>query len=87
MECIISVCIINFIIYFLKSILSSINYFYSRVSIDFSNIIPKTDIKLLAENDEQEVVREVHEFYADYLAISPHLFSLGISTCSRGKFI
>ncbi|XP_031779936.1 vacuolar protein sorting 45 isoform X1 [Nasonia vitripennis] len=57
---------------------------YGVYYIYFSNIIPKTDIKLLAENDEQEVVREVHEFYADYLAISPHLFSLGISTCSRG---
>ncbi|KAJ8672591.1 hypothetical protein QAD02_003850 [Eretmocerus hayati] len=57
---------------------------YGMYYIYFSNIIPKTDIKLLAENDEQEVVREVHEFYADYLAINPHLFSLGISACSRG---
>ncbi|XP_014209907.1 vacuolar protein sorting-associated protein 45 isoform X1 [Copidosoma floridanum] len=57
---------------------------YGVYYIYFSNIIPKTDIKSLAENDEQEVVREVHEFYADYLAISPHLFSLGINTCSKG---
>ncbi|CAB0029737.1 unnamed protein product [Trichogramma brassicae] len=56
---------------------------YGVYYIYFSNIIPKTDIKLLAESDEQEVVREVHEFYADYLAISPHLFSLGINGCSK----
>lgn len=53
--------------------------------LDFSNIIAKADIKLLAESDEQEVVREVHEYYADYLAISPHLFSLGINACSEGN--
>lgn len=53
--------------------------------LDFSNIIAKADVKLLAESDEQEVVREVHEYYADYLAISPHLFSLGITGCSQGN--
>ncbi|XP_012172461.1 vacuolar protein sorting-associated protein 45 [Bombus affinis] len=57
---------------------------YGTYYIYFSNIIAKADIKLLAESDEQEVVREVHEYYADYLAISPHLFSLGINTCSQG---
>lgn len=57
---------------------------YGVYYIYFSNIIAKADIKLLAENDEQEVVREVHEYYADYLAISPHLFSLGINGCSQG---
>lgn len=57
---------------------------YGTYYIYFSNIIAKADIKLLAESDEQEVVREVHEYYADYLAISPHLFSLGINACSQG---
>ena len=91
--------------------------------LDFSNIIPKTDIKQLAECDEQEVVKEVQasviplidwfdhwsdsdwddrlidrlidwligisntfslfpflqEFYADYLAVSAHVFSLNIT--------
>lgn len=55
--------------------------------LDFSNIIAKADIKLLAESDEREVVREVHEYYGDYLAINPHLFSLGINSCSEGNFI
>lgn len=57
---------------------------YGTYYIYFSNIIAKADIKLLAESDEQEVVREIHEYYADYLAISPHLFSLGINACSQG---
>lgn len=50
-----------------------------------SNIISKSDIKILAENDEQEVVRELEEFYADYLAVSPHLFSLNIPVCIQGN--
>lgn len=55
---------------------------------DMSNIISKGDIKTLAENDEQEVVRELEEFFADYLAVSPHLFSLNIPVCVQGiKFM
>jgi vacuolar protein sorting-associated protein 45 len=61
---------------------------YNTVSLycglDFSNIIAKADIKTLAESDEQEVVREVQEFYGDYLALSPHLFSLNITACAQG---
>lgn len=51
---------------------------------DFSNIIPRTDIKTLAESDESESVREVKEIYADYLAVNPELFSLNIPKCLRG---
>ncbi|XP_076242830.1 vacuolar protein sorting 45 isoform X2 [Calliopsis andreniformis] len=57
---------------------------YGTYYIYFSNIIAKADIKLLAESDEQEVVKEIYEYYADYLAINPHLFSLGIVGCSQG---
>jgi len=53
---------------------------------DFSNIISNSDIMALAESDEHESVREVQEFYADYLALSPHLFSLNIKNgCYRGN--
>lgn len=52
---------------------------------DFSNIIAKADIKTLAESDEHEVVREIQEFYGDYLAISPHLFSLNVPACAQGR--
>lgn len=54
---------------------------YGAYYIYFSNIIAKADIKILAENDEQEVVKEVQEFYMDYFAVNPHLFSIGLSTC------
>jgi hypothetical protein len=51
---------------------------------DFSNILAKADVKTLAESDEQESVREVQEFYADYIAVGPSLFSLNIKGYSEG---
>lgn len=45
--------------------------------LDFSNSVRKSDIEQLAEVDENEVIREVQEYYGDYLAINPDLFSLG----------
>nr|CAD7589313.1 unnamed protein product [Timema genevievae] len=57
---------------------------YGVYYIYFSNIIAKADIKTLAECDEQEVVREVQEFYGDYLAVGPHHFSLNITGCAQG---
>jgi len=53
---------------------------------DFSNITAMADIKTLAEADEHEVVREIQEVYADYLAISPHLFSLGLPCVLRSTY-
>lgn len=50
--------------------------------VDFSNVVSKQDIKYLAEADEHEAVREVQEFFGDYIAISPHLFSLNIVGCN-----
>ncbi|TKC34102.1 hypothetical protein EI555_009784, partial [Monodon monoceros] len=35
------------------------------------NVISKSDVKSLAEPDEQEVVAEVQEFYGDYIAKCP----------------
>ena len=46
--------------------------------LDFSNIVSKTDIKLMAEADEHEVVRDVQELYSDYVAVSRHVFSLNL---------
>jgi vacuolar protein sorting-associated protein 45 len=36
-------------------------------------------LERLAESDEHEVVKEVQEYYADYLVINPDTFSLGLS--------
>ncbi|XP_070202635.1 vacuolar protein sorting-associated protein 45-like isoform X2 [Littorina saxatilis] len=56
---------------------------YGLYFIYFSNVISKQDVKILAEADDQEVVREVQEFYGDYIAVNPHLFSLNIVGCSQ----
>jgi len=51
------------------------------VFVDFSNVVSKQDVKYLAEADEHESVREVQEFFGDYIAVSPHLFSFNIIGC------
>ncbi|CAH1796939.1 unnamed protein product [Owenia fusiformis] len=58
---------------------------YGLYYVYFSNVISKQDVKVLAEADDQEVVREVQEFYGDYIAVSPHLFSLNIFGCCQGR--
>lgn len=58
---------------------------YGAYYIYFTNIISKADIKLLAEYDEQELVQEVQELYLDYLAVNPHLFSIGIPQYISGR--
>ncbi|XP_055384171.1 vacuolar protein sorting-associated protein 45 [Condylostylus longicornis] len=54
---------------------------YGAYYIYFSNIIPRTDIKMLAECDESESVREIKEIYVDYLCVNQNLFSLNIPFC------
>ena len=58
---------------------------YGTYYLFFSNNVQKTYLKQLAESDDQEVVKEVQEFYADYYAVSPHVFSFNIIGCSQGK--
>lgn len=41
------------------------------------------DVKSLAEIDEQEVVREVQEYFADYVAVNAHVFSVNIPRCGE----
>lgn len=45
---------------------------------DFSNIIRKSSLERLAEADDNEVVRAIHEYFADYLVINPDLMSLNL---------
>ncbi|XP_044127809.1 vacuolar protein sorting-associated protein 45 [Bufo gargarizans] len=58
---------------------------YSVYFLYFSNVISKSDVKSLAEADEQEVVSEVQEFYGDYIAVNPHVFSLNVVGCYQGR--
>ncbi|KAK1323918.1 hypothetical protein QJS10_CPA02g00599 [Acorus calamus] len=44
----------------------------------FSNILKTTQIQVLADSDEQEVVKQVQEFYADFVAIDPCHFTLNM---------
>lgn len=44
----------------------------------FSNILKDTQIHNLADSDELEVVQQVQEFYADFVAIDPYHFILNI---------
>jgi vacuolar protein sorting-associated protein 45 len=49
---------------------------YGEYFIFFSNVVSDRDIERLAEADEQEVVKDVQEMYADYYALSSYLFTL-----------
>uniref|UniRef100_A0A1I7ZMW8 Vacuolar protein sorting-associated protein 45 n=1 Tax=Steinernema glaseri TaxID=37863 RepID=A0A1I7ZMW8_9BILA len=59
---------------------------FSCYHIYFSNIISKTDVKMFAEADEQESVRDVFEFFIDGIALSPHLMSLELPYCYETRF-
>ncbi len=51
---------------------------YGKYDLYFSNILKPDQLERLAEADEHEVVAEVHEFFADVLAVNPHLFTLNL---------
>ncbi|CUS14780.1 unnamed protein product [Tuber aestivum] len=56
---------------------------YGEYHIYFSNIVKKSSLERLAEADDHEVVRVVHEYFADFLVINPDLFSLGLGGPQR----
>ncbi|KAM0944221.1 putative sec1-like protein [Dioscorea sansibarensis] len=45
----------------------------------FSNILKTNQIQVLADSDDQEVVQQVQEFYADFVAIDPYHFTLNMN--------
>ena len=49
---------------------------FSEYHIYFSGILPSSMLNLLAESDEKERVKQVQEFYADFLPINEDLWSL-----------
>ncbi|RKF73055.1 Vacuolar protein sorting-associated protein 45 [Golovinomyces cichoracearum] len=56
---------------------------YGEYYIYFSNIIKKSSLERLAEADDHEVVRVVHEYFADFTVINPDLFTLELALPSR----
>ena len=55
---------------------------YSEYYLYFSNIVPHQRLEQLANSDELEVVAQVQEYFADYYAINPELFSLNLPSTS-----
>jgi vacuolar protein sorting-associated protein 45 len=49
---------------------------FSEYHLFFSGILPPSLLNLLAESDEKERVKQVQEFYADFLPINEDLWSL-----------
>nr|GME08432.1 vacuolar protein sorting-associated protein 45 homolog [Ipomoea batatas] len=46
----------------------------------FSNILRDTQIHILADSDEHEVVQQLQEFYADFVAVDPYHFTLNMAS-------
>ncbi len=44
----------------------------------FSNIVPGDFLQQLAEADVHSVVKQVQEFFGDYYAVNPDLFTLDL---------
>ncbi|CAF1600224.1 unnamed protein product, partial [Didymodactylos carnosus] len=59
---------------------------YGSYFIYFTNFIEMSDVKALAEADEFECVRVIKEYYGDYLAVNPHLFSLNTPICCKTNY-
>ncbi|XVF37111.1 hypothetical protein REPUB_Repub19eG0117500 [Reevesia pubescens] len=73
-------------VYFLRPTPENIQYMRRHLSsprfgeyhLFFSNMLKDTQIHLLADSDEQEVVQQVQEFYADFIAVDPYHFTLNM---------
>ncbi|KAJ3030294.1 UNVERIFIED_CONTAM: vacuolar protein sorting-associated protein 45 [Siphonaria sp. JEL0065] len=59
----------------------------NSIKLDFSNTIKKSSIERLAEADETECVREVQEYYADFLAINNDIFSLSLQAPTNPLYV
>lgn len=60
---------------------------YAMYHIFFSHTLTKQLLKVLAEADEYELVVDVHEYYADFRALSPFTFEFDLPVsldCHRG---
>ncbi|XWS25014.1 hypothetical protein CRYUN_Cryun27aG0034400 [Craigia yunnanensis] len=73
-------------VYFLRPTSENIQHMRRQLSnprfgeyhLFFSNMLKDTQIHLLADSDEQEVVLQVQEFYADFIAVDPYHFTLNM---------
>lgn len=73
-------------VYFLRPTVENIQHLrrqlaaprFGEYHLFFSNILKTTQIQILADSDDQEVVQQVQEFFADFSAIDPHHFTLNL---------
>ncbi|XP_050236710.1 vacuolar protein sorting-associated protein 45 homolog [Mercurialis annua] len=73
-------------VYFLRPTSQNIHHLRRQLSnprfgeyhLFFSNMLKDTQIHILADSDELEVVQQVQEFYADFVACDPYHFTLNI---------
>lgn len=56
---------------------------YGDYYLFFTNVLKKSQIERLAECDEHEVVKEVQEYFADYLAVNSDLFTFNLTAPSH----
>lgn len=52
---------------------------YGEYHIFFSNIVPQDLLQTLAEADSHEVVKQVHEYYADFYPVGGAIYTLNVS--------
>ena len=67
------------------------NPMYGEYHIFFTNVLPQDSLRELAEADRHHVVKEVQEYFADFLAVNRDLFDFDLSgalrlTKSRGRW-
>ncbi|XWS21731.1 hypothetical protein CRYUN_Cryun30bG0079800 [Craigia yunnanensis] len=73
-------------VYFLRPTSENIQHMRRQLSnprfgeyhLFFSNMLKDTQIHLLADSDEQEVVQQVQEFYADFIAVDTYHFTFNM---------
>ena len=56
---------------------------FAEYHIFFSNIVPPDMLTRLGKADELEVIRQVQEYYADYMAVNEDFLTLGIDDTLR----
>ncbi|KAK9944062.1 hypothetical protein M0R45_009646 [Rubus argutus] len=75
-------------IYFLAPTSENVQYLrrhlatprFGEYHLFFSNIMKDTQIHILADSDEHEVVQQLQEFYADFVAVDPYHFTLNMAS-------
>lgn len=74
-------------VYFLRPTSENIQYMrrqlakprFGEYHLFFSNILKDTQLHMLADSDEHEVVQQLQEFYADFVALDPYHFTLNMA--------